>query len=178
VDRPLVYDSAFEALRRALGKKLDAPAVQRFKALGVDFDRKLAPAYPLEIALAALRLAGQLHAPGLSENDAMEKLGRAITASFAETMVGKALFATLRVLGTKRGLAGMQRSLRMNNNYVTTKTTELGPNEVEVWCGPITFPTYYLGIFAQGLENTGTKDVRVELKASDAQGATYRVRWS
>jgi uncharacterized protein (TIGR02265 family) len=178
VDRPLVYDSAFDALRRALGKKLDAPAMQRFKALGVDFERKLDPAYPLDVAVAALRLAGQLYAPGLGENAAMEKLGRAITASFAETMVGKALFATLRVLGTKRGLTGLQRSLRMNNNYVSTKLTELGPNEVELWCGPITFPTYYQGIFAQGLEATGAKGVRVELKASDAQGATYRVQWA
>jgi uncharacterized protein (TIGR02265 family) len=177
LDRPLVYDSAFESLRRALGKKLDAPAVQRFKALGVDFDRKLEPAYSLDTSVAVLRFAGQLFAPGLAENDAMQKLGRAITASFTETMVGKALFATLRVLGTKRGLTGLQRSLRMNNNYVTTKLTEVGPNEVELWCGPVTFPTYYQGIFAQGLEATGAKGVRVELKARDENGATYLVRW-
>jgi uncharacterized protein (TIGR02265 family) len=72
----------------------------------------------------------------------------------------------------------MQRSPRMHNHTVSTQTTELGPNEVELWCGPITFPTYYQGIFAQGLEHTGSKQVQVELKAFDGQGATYRVRWT
>jgi uncharacterized protein (TIGR02265 family) len=177
VDKPLVYDSAFESVKRALGSKLDARALERFRALGVDFDRKLQPAYALETSVEVLRVAADVFAPGLPLELAMEKLGHAVTARFAETMVGKALFATLRVLGTKRGLTGLQRSLRMNNNYVQTKTTEIGPNEVELWCGPITFPTYYRGIFQEGLQATGAKDVKVELKTIDAQGATYRVTW-
>src|SRR6185436_3386492 len=167
-DAPVVFDSAFEALKKAMGSKLNRVGLEQFRAIGVDYEKKLAPAYPLPIALEAVRIAGKIYAPSDPEPVAMEKLGRRISQTFAETMVGKALFATLRVLGVKSGLSGLQRSLRMNNNYVKTKLTELGPNEVELWVGPITFPTYYSGIFAEGLSAVGARDVKVELVRSDA----------
>jgi uncharacterized protein (TIGR02265 family) len=154
MNEPLVFAASYESLIRALGPALDARARARFREHGVDFDKPLAPAYPLTTWVKSLEVACELLAPGQPRDAQSHIVGRRIVLSFTETTVGKALFALLRIMGPHRGLERMRRSLRMSNNYSETPL-EQGPEGYELWCNLVTFPHYYRGLFEAGLESVG-----------------------
>lgn len=177
MSEPVVFTSAYESLLRALGDRLDPAAKARFRAHGVDLDRPLLPAYPLATWIRSLEVACELIAPGQSREVQTHLLGRRIVLSFAETTVGKATFALLRIIGPHRGLERMRRSLRMSNNYSET-TLERGPDGYELWCNLVSFPHYYRGLFEAGLESVGARDVEVKVLSHDAAGvARFQIRF-
>jgi len=48
----LVFSQSFEALLRALGGQLTEESKTRFRQIGIDFDKRLLPAYPLAVWVA------------------------------------------------------------------------------------------------------------------------------
>jgi uncharacterized protein (TIGR02265 family) len=182
VDAPVtemvVFSSAYESLRRALGDDLAPAAMERFRAHGVDLYGRLRVAYPYETWITSLRVAAELLAPGASEEEATYVVGRRILESYVETMIGKATFGVLRVIGPRRGFDQIRRSLRTTNNYSRTTFTEVSPKVFHLWCSQVTFPHYYRGIFEAGLELVGQKNGSAKLLAHDEVGATFEIRWS
>ena len=177
-DEPVVFHQSYESLRRALGPKLDRRALERFRAHGVHLDRPLEPAYPLDTWVKSLEVACELLAPGQPIEAASHLVGRRIVLSYAETTLGKALFAILRITGVERGLHSMQRNLRTSNNYSETRLEKKPDGSFELWCNRVTFPHYYRGIFEAGLESLGAKKVEVALLKHDEQGATFSLRFA
>ena len=117
VAQMVVFSSAYESLQRALGPALDASARERFRAQGVDLAGRLMVAYPYETWIESVRLAAELLAPGAPLDEATYVVGRRILESYAETVIGKATFGVLRVIGARRGFNQIRRSLRTTNNY-------------------------------------------------------------
>jgi uncharacterized protein (TIGR02265 family) len=174
---PVVFTSSYESLSRALGSRLTPSAKARFKEHGVDFDKPLHAAYPLKTWIQSLELACDLIAPGKSRDEQTWEVGRQIVLSFTQTMVGKATFGVLRVLGPHRGLERMRRSLRMSNNYSET-TLEKSESGYVMWCSRVTFPHYYRGVLEAGLESVGAKDIEVRVLSHDQDGARFAIRFS
>jgi len=173
-----VFASAYESLRRALGDALDVPALERFRAHGVDLFGRLKVAYPYQTWIESLRLAAELLAPGASEEEATYVVGRRILESYAETVIGKATFGVLKIIGPLRGFNQIRRSLRTTNNYSQSTFTEVGPGVFHLWCSHVTFPHYYRGVFEAGMELTGQKNGRARLLSHDEAGATFEIRWN
>lgn len=174
MSEPLVFTASYESLARALGPKLDPSAKAKFRAHGVDFDRPLQSAYPLTTWVQSLEVACELLLPGRPRDEQTYLVGRRIVLGFAETMVGKALFALLRIQGPHRGLMRMARNLRMSNNYSESSLEKTGVG-YRLWVNKVNFPHYYRGVFEAGLESVGAKDIAVKLLQHDAAGASFDI---
>ena len=59
----LVFSQSFEALLRALGGKLTDASKVKFRAVGLNFDERLLPAYPLDVWVAAMELGSHILTP-------------------------------------------------------------------------------------------------------------------
>ena len=90
-------NQTFEALTRALGSSLTDEVKARFKAVGVDLDVRLLPAYPLEIWLKSMEIAASLLLPNATREEQYFNLGHQIVGSYGETLIGRALIAMMRV---------------------------------------------------------------------------------
>lgn len=177
MDIPVVFAASYESLIRALRGHLNADVYAQYRALGVDLERPLSAAYPLETWVKSLELACELLAPGQPREQQSHVVGTRVVLSFAETTVGKATFALLRIMGPRRGLERMRRNLRMSNNYSETTLKELPDGGVELWCSQVTFPHYYRGVFEAGLISLGAKNVVVKVLSHDAKGAAFEIRY-
>lgn len=160
-----------------MGPVLDDTARTRLRELGVDLARTL-PAYPLEVWVQVMRYAASRVAPGLPESEQMEQLGRRFIDGYEQTLVGRALLASMRLIGPRRTLERMSRNFRTGNNYTEAKVTERGPTEVELWLSHVKAPEFYRGMLQAGLARTGPKSLDVRLVSHDANGATFRVAWN
>ncbi len=173
----VVFSSTFEALVRALGPKLDESGKARFKAIGVDFDARLLPAYTQETWLSAMQIGSDLLMPGESKEAQYYNLGHRIVASFAETMVGRALVAMMRVIGPRRALGRMTRNLRAANNFTETSFAMLDDGRCAVTCSPIVSTEFFRGLFTGSVEAAGGSDVRVELLSVKEGTGTFSISW-
>lgn len=174
----LVFGPTFEALARALGPLLASEPKGRFKALGVNYDSALLPAYPYDTWVRAMDLASSLVLPNTTEAERHAAMGSRLVDSYGETLVGRALLTALRVIGPKRTLERMARNLRTANNYTETRFTVRDDGVCELWCSRVASTHFYRGLLRRGVEVAGGKDVSIECSAHDASGATFVVRWS
>ena len=176
---PVMFSSAVEGLLLALGDQLDEATRARFKAAGVDLDRKLSPEYPVETWIALVEIACARVAPGVPINDACLRLGRMFFEGYRATFVGRALTTVARILGPQRTLEKMAGSIRTANNFSQVRLTRRAPGDYELWCQPVTWPGWYQGMFAAALESSGGKHVQVTvLKTDPDRSATFGVSWS
>ncbi len=174
----MMFSQAVEGLVRALGEHLDEPAKDALKALGLDLRRPLEPGYPLETWFKVMRYGAALVAPGRSEAEQFELLGRRFIDGYEQTMVGRALLATMRVLGPRRTLERMSRNFRSGNNYTETQLVPKGPTDFELSFNQVKSPEFYRGMLLAGLGRTDARDLAIQLVRHDGQGTTFRVTWS
>ncbi len=174
---PLVFSQSFEALLRALGGNVNNDAKARFAALGVNFDQRLLPAYPLETWVRAMELGAVLFSPGASPAQRQFLLGRRMVDAYGETLVGRALLAVMRVIGPRRTMERMTRNLRTTNNYTESSMTTGSDGRATVWCSRVVSPDFYCGMFTRTIEAAGGQDVSVEVISADASGGTFSVWW-
>jgi uncharacterized protein (TIGR02265 family) len=173
----LVFAQTFEGLARSLGPRLTPAAKAQFKAISVDFDQQLLPAYPFETWVKAMNLGSLLVLPNGTEAARHEAMGRQLLDGYAETLVGKALLAAMRVIGPKRMLERMARNLRTGNNYTETKLTVLDDGTHQLWCSKVASTNFYKGLMRRGVEISGGKEVTVQALQRDEAGATFAITW-
>lgn len=171
----VVFGSVFEALARIVTSTrpaLEAP----LKQLGVDV-HKLQAAYPAEAWKAATDLVAKALFPELSPQVAAYRLGRVFIDSYFQTLIGRALGATLKILGPTRSFGRVSRSFRTANNFTEDRVVQLGPNDYELWINEIHVPHVNQGVLQGALEVIGAKQCSVEIVKIDGEGVTYRCRW-
>lgn len=175
----LVFRTTVEALlQRTLRAKgrLTPEVAERVKALGVDPE---APKdIPKETWKRLLWLSAEVLTPGAPTEKQLWNLGHELLRAWNDTLPGKVLFTTLRVIGIRRGLHRMSTNFRSSNSYTTSTAKDLGPNDVEVWISDVnSAPTYIQGLMHSAVELAGGKGVSVEIAATADDSATYRIRW-
>ncbi|MDX2014926.1 MAG: DUF2378 family protein [Myxococcaceae bacterium] len=172
----LIFSQTIEGLLRALGP-LPPEARAHFKTLGLDVDRPLLPAYPLEQFVAVLDAAGALVAPQATPLEQGRLLGRRFMDGYQNTLIGRAMVAVMRIIGPWRTLERLSHQFRTGNNFSETHLSRLGPTEAKLWCNRVSRPGWYLGIIGRGLELAGAMDVTVRLIDQDVAGGTFHVQW-
>jgi uncharacterized protein (TIGR02265 family) len=176
----MVYRTTVEALlQRTLKARgaLNSTVLEKLSALGVD------PAAPKDVPKATwqalLWLSAEVLFPGRPREAQLHALGGQLLRAWNETLPGKVLFTTLRVIGVRRGLHRMSTNFRSSNSYTTSTAKDLGPNDVEVWISDVNgAPTYIQGLMHAAVELAGGTGVGVDITAAEGDSATYRIRWA
>jgi uncharacterized protein (TIGR02265 family) len=164
---------------RGLEGKLSPLAHAHLRRLGLDVARPLDAAYPFPLWMEAVRVAAHDLYPTLEADQAYEQLGMTSLRGLAETLVGRALLATLKLLGPERTLLQAKRAFRSTNNFCDFAHKKLGPGHFHVWTNEVGHcPTFTGGLLRQCLEFVGAQDVVVEVMRYDGHGCTFDVRWS
>lgn len=174
----LAYGHSIEALLKAVRPVLDVALTKELQALGIDPTKQLLPAYSVDVMRNALALGARRLNPTLSTEQAFVALGRRYIDTYAETLVGRALLAAIRLIGPRRTLERLARQFRTANNYSETKVTHLAPGHSELWCNDVAHPHWYVGLVTRMMETAGATGVQVTLRTHDAAGAFFDVRWS
>lgn len=187
---PVVFGSAVEGMRKALGKQFTPALLEKFKAAGVDFD-KAQVAYTLDTWLMVIRTLAATLGSEIAEGDRYQHLGRLFMRGFVETPVGFAALAAGKVFGTRRTLMRMGRNFRTAANYVETEVTEVGPNEVHIrtFISPRFLPRvsdrsmliaeYRHGVLQEVLTLLGSKgSVKMARVRADLQDVTFHITWA
>ena len=128
---PVVFGSAIEGMRKALGKQFTPALRDELKVTGIDFE-KVQVAYSLGSWLHALRILAKSLGTEVPEDDRYRHLGHMFMRGFVETPLGFAALTAGKVFGTKRTLLRMGRNFRTAANYIETELTDVGPKEVRI----------------------------------------------
>ncbi|WP_002634028.1 TIGR02265 family protein [Myxococcus hansupus] len=174
---PLVFQQSFQGLIRALGDDLDDTCAGRLRDAGLDTRGSLALAYPLEVWVAALKVAAATLAPESPLDEAAAVVGKRFVEGFSSTLIGNALLGTVRLLGPQRMLARMTRNLRTGTNYLETHMEQLGPTRYALTCRPVVVAGFYVGLFLAGLEASGARNPAVQIVRREGEEAVYDIAW-
>lgn len=181
-EQKVVFAHTVEGLFvQALSDRLTPTAKERLKAAGLDLARAFAPAYPEEQFHRWVRIAAEEVFPGVSSDDALERVGESLVTGYEKTMMGKAVMATVRMLGPKRMLERTTHNFRSATNYLETKlkAVEGSSNTYELVINETSgVPHYFGGIMLQALRVAGAKDSRVDIVGRDGGACTYRIQWT
>lgn len=149
---------------KGLASRMTPQLKAQLKTVGLDLDGKIQPAYPAEVIAAASRIASKLLFPKLSEEAAFYELGTIALEQFANTLLGRALFPMLRVMGWRRALQRMQSNLRTASNYAEVTVTEVAPD-----CFRLTLrDPDGLAYFWKALIDVGSRHAGIPHPTSDA----------
>ena len=128
---PVVFGTAVDGMRRALGKQLTPALRQQLIAVGIDFE-KVQAAYSLDTWLSVVRTLAAALGAEVPEADRYRHLGRLFMRGFVETPLGFAALTTGKVFGVRRTLLRMGRNFRTAANYIESELVEVGPKEVRI----------------------------------------------
>lgn len=108
----------------------------------------------------------------------LEELGSSFIDEYAKTFLGRAVAAVISVIGIKRAIERMTKSLRSGNNYSETKATFTGPRRAEFWLNDtLGMPSYICGALASVLRRTGARGVRVATLSTSGVEAIFEITW-
>ena len=176
----MVFDQTLEGLFvRGLEGRVTPTLKGHLKEVGVDLDRKLLPAYPFDTWCSCVRVTARELYSGEPEEQAYHALGERMVDGYRATMMGRALFSVLQLLGPRRVLARVQQSFRSGNNYTEVRIRELASTHLELWMNEAG-PTRYLvqGAILAGMRGCGVQEPRVQVRSFTQEGVTFDVTWA
>lgn len=172
-----MFSQTVEGLFRALGP-LDERSLGKFRAIGFN-PARLEPAYPVEKYVELQRVAVAVFAEGMPFSVGIEALGRRFVDGYGETLIGRAVLLSLKLLGPRRTLERLTRTLSTGTSFFETKLTETAPGVWQLWLNHVTYPGWYVGLLRRGLELAGANDIELKVLRHDGPGLglTLEVRW-
>ena len=114
----VAFSSLMQSLEKIL-RPIDAPTMERVRALGIDFD-KLLPAYPVETWYGGIELAMSRFDSSLTPEQKQNHFGVRLVEVYGDTLVGKAMYAMMRLIGPERSIQRATRSFRTATNFLYT----------------------------------------------------------
>lgn len=128
-EEQLVFGPTLEGLYlRGLSGKLSASLIQQLRALGLDLEKPLLPAYPRAVVNAAITLTAKTLYPSVSLDEAFYRVGQHVTLGLRATTLGSATLAIVRLVGPRRTLSRLARTFRSTNNSMNVTLRELSPS--------------------------------------------------
>jgi uncharacterized protein (TIGR02265 family) len=177
---PLIFSHTLQSLlSRAFPGGVPAELKVKLRALGVELDKPLLPAYPRDTWARCIDACAPFGFPLERREVAWRKLGERMVDGYQETMIGRAMFSTLRLLGPRRMLQRAQKNFRSGNNYTDVRLTEVGPTALDVWFNEVdeVLRHFTVGLVLAGMRVGGALEPRVELVHADTEGITLRASW-
>lgn len=175
----LVYAQVVEGLiKHGLKGRLTPRLAERLRTEGIDVDRPVLPAYPVATWNRCLNAIVEEDTPELEREQAFRELGTRMVEGLGETLVGKALYAMLRLIGPRRMVQRLPRDLAGSDNYTNAIITEVGPNayRLEMNSNP-NLPGYPESLFVAMLRVSGAKEPSAEVIRQTDSEVDYLLRW-
>jgi len=174
----IVYAHTVEGLfKRALGSRVAPGLKAELAGLGVDLDaapRDVARTVWAQCLAAAVRHLFR----DVPADEGYYRLGRALIDGYGQTVLGRAIFATFRLLGPDRALKRAVVLIRNGNNYIESRLTPVAPRRYEFWVNEHNGnPHYVRGVVTAGLEMTGARNPKCDVTSFDEHQATYVAYW-
>lgn len=175
----VVFASGFDGLFSKEFRKRVTPAlVSELKSLGVNIEKPFNPAYTVETWAAVINACSRHLYPELSLPDASWQLGRDTVDGFAHTLIGKAIFGMMKIIGPARSLERSMRSYASTNNYTKVELNRTGPTSYDFTLNEKhTLPQYDMGALEWMLQMCGAKNVTVTLVKQDPEGFIFHLAW-
>ncbi|MCP3136166.1 DUF2378 family protein [Pyxidicoccus xibeiensis] len=175
----LVFEHTVEGLFvRGLVGRVTPALRERLKGVGVDLDRKLQPAYGFDTFCSAVRVAARELHPEVPEEVGYGLLGERMVDGYRETVLGRAAFGVIQLLGPRRALGRAQQMFRSGNNYSEIRLADVLPTEVHLWMNEAGTLRYFTqGALLAGLRATGAHQPQVAVQDFSEAHVTYRLTW-
>ena len=175
----LIFGSSVEALLKVAEGKLMPGTRQALAALRIGPPHRLEPAYPAQDWAEAVKLVSAELFPHGDPNHSHRALGRATVLQFADTFMGKSMFAVAKVMGARRSLERMTRNLRTGSNFIETRHTVLDDRTHELWINDVTgVPGFYAGLLGAGVDFIPGWPDRIEVKKRDGAACWYEFKFT
>ncbi|MBL8910118.1 MAG: DUF2378 family protein [Archangium sp.] len=174
----LVWRHTIEGLIRVGVARGDGtPWKSRMKEVGLNVDAPLATAYPRDQWKQFIATSAEVLFQG-TEEERLEQVGKAFIEEYAETFLGRAVASVLKLIGPRRALERMTKSLRSGNSYSDTRATFTGATSAEFWLNDtLGFPTYIVGALGAVMRITSAKNVVVKPIKIEGVACTFIVTW-
>lgn len=170
----LIFSSSIDALLKVAIPKVKPDTLKQLNELRMGPPFKMEPAYPAEHWARAVKLVSADLFPGLATDDQHRALGKATVLQFADTLMGKAMFAAAKVIGARRSLERMTHNLRTGANFIETRFTIIDDRTQELWINDVTdVPGFYAGLIGAGAEFMQGWSDRIDIKARDGASCLY-----
>jgi uncharacterized protein (TIGR02265 family) len=176
----LIFSHSLQGLMsRAFPGGVPPELKEKLRAVGVDLDRPLLPAYPRDTWARCIELGAQHAFPHEPREVAWRRMGERMIDGYQETMIGRAMFSTLRLLGPRRMLQRSQKSFRSGNNYTEVRLTEVAPTVMDVWFNETgaVLRHFTLGLVLAGMRAGGAVEPQADIRLADSEGVTIRASW-
>jgi len=177
---PVIFSHSLQGLlSRAFPGGVPPEVKAKLRTLGVDLDQRMLPTYPRETWGRCITLVAQAAFPHERREVAWRKAGERMVDGYQETLIGRAMFSTLRVLGPRRMLQRAQKNFRSGNNYTEVRITDISPTEMEIWFNETedVMRHFTLGLVFAGMRVGGAQEPRADIVGTDPQGFTVRASW-
>ncbi|MBM4776891.1 MAG: DUF2378 family protein [Archangiaceae bacterium] len=133
LQEPAFFGPAFEALYlQGLRDEVTPRLRRQLAALGLDLSRPLHAAYSFDTWLRCLECTAETLFPELERSEGIARLGLAFLDGFRDTLIGRAVFQTSRLIGVERTLLRMDRNARTTNNLYRSTSERLSPGHVRL----------------------------------------------
>ncbi|MBM7112345.1 DUF2378 family protein [Archangium primigenium] len=180
-DTPLIFHHTIQGFfSRAFPGGVPPGLKAQLRTAGVDLDKPLLPAYPMETWSRCIELSAPFAFPDDMPQEAWRRLGERMIDGYQETMIGRAMFATLKLLGPRRMLQRSRKNFRSGNNYTDVVLSDVSPTEMDLWFNETheVLRHFVAGIVLAGMRVGGAEAPHVDVLRTDARGVTYRASWA
>lgn len=176
----LVFESVIEGLfLKGLHGRVPAALKSELKALGINLDGKLPPAVAREAWYAALKATARHVYPQLSTSQAMREIGRAMMAGTEETLFGKAMAPAVRMMGAKRILLRVPKSMKSSTNFANAAVIELPDGRLQLDVDDVAdAPELFQGSLERLGAWAGAKSIEVTFENPTPPAARYFISLS
>ncbi|MFT3712094.1 MAG: DUF2378 family protein [Archangium sp.] len=174
----LVYDVGVESLFRGIGEKLTPELRLRVRKLGIDLDQKLLPGYPKDVWVRVVDEVAREFSANSDLAAARKELGHAISRGFADSTMGKLMAPGVRLMGVRRMLLRLPKSLTMSNNFMRVAVTQTGSNLVRVEMNePVPSSEFLAGVIEAIITYSGGKSSTITW-AAEGPLTVFSVAWA
>ncbi|MCY1072924.1 DUF2378 family protein [Archangium lansingense] len=180
-ETPLVFNHTVQGLfSRTFPDGVPPELKAQLRVAGVDLDKPLLPAYPTTVWSRCIDLGARAAFPDEPRRElAWRRMGERMIDGYQDSMIGRAMFSMLQVLGPRRMLQRAQKNFRTGNNYSEVRITEVSPTEMELWFNETddVLRHFTVGLVLAGMRAGGADEPQVRLHDMDAKGFTMRATW-
>lgn len=176
----LMFDHVVDGMfRQSLGKRLTAACRDELRAAGLDLDKPLRPAYPVEQYFHFLEIAGRHLHPDKPAPQALHALGLGFLDGYRDTFMGKAILTMAKLIGPARALKRVSQTFRQGNNFTRVDVVERSPTCFELRFNEVgPYPEHTQGALLGALRIDDRLDVTVDIADRTPPGAVYVVSWT
>lgn len=179
-ETPLVFNHTVEGLfARTFPDGVPPGLKAELRAVGVDLDKPLLPAYPAPVWSRIIALGARAAFPEAPREVAWRQLGERMIDGYQDSRIGRAMFSMLQLLGPRRMLQRAQKNFRSGNNYTEVRVSDVSPTQMELWFNETddVLRHFTVGLVLAGMRAGGADEPQVELHHTDARGFTLRASW-